>query len=288
MTQSRIILERVVDECLTLKLAPDGETLVGDVAAEMPAGFLEWLGRESLSPREIAWAWEATLGHNFRNRERAAIFVFSLFRAHFASQSTRGPIDEALRGLNLSVRGSWKEATRRLAGALFYLGRFGEPTPEKRECLSRAVVLIDLLLVEDRFISPANLIRYHGFKGVACVLLARASSNALEKYEQAAACLRRSRAAGDTSLENGEYLAESQLHLCEITRDTRWLDEAEALLGELRAHPKAGRRVWSMTGEAGIIRGQEWAKAGRHGPALESLHGAERDLTRALGLSVRG
>jgi hypothetical protein len=214
-----------------------------------------------------------------------ALFRGFLHRSHpLANQ-----IDEHFRisvranGKVFNRNGSWFEPTRRLAGNLFHLGRLGEPTRSKQKCLSKSIELLDFLLQNDRATQkPAMLLKYCGFRGVSCMLLARSSNDPAKLYREAVHNLQRSRGAGDLSLENAQYLAEACLYLHELCPTEGWLAKAESSVSEIQNSPKAARRAFALCAEAAIQRGFANLAAEKRDQALVCFQNAEAFSTRAL------
>ncbi|MGC3990804.1 MAG: hypothetical protein QM796_14210 [Chthoniobacteraceae bacterium] len=87
--------------------------------------------------------------------------------------------------------------------------------------------LTDNLAASDPAIhQPERFVLCFGFRGVSSVLLARTAADPAMYYEEATECLSWTRLLGDKSLENGQYLAESYLHLLELKKDQACLPKS--------------------------------------------------------------
>lgn len=267
-------------ECITLRLGHDHDELLGRLVNDMPGGFKKWIERDEHTPEQIASAWTNTLNQNFSDREFTASAVFVLFKKLFAEHRKGSPLDQTLREHGLNVTGSWFEASRRLAGSLFHLGRLGTPSPVKRIWLIKSIELLSFLIENDKFVSPQKIIRYNGYKGVASLLLAREDDDPKYRYEAAVRCLKISREAGDLSVQNGEYLVEALMHLFDLTADAVWLERAEITLSETTHGLHSPK--WSMLkGEWELKQGIQISTRDTES-ALENFRKAERHLSLAL------
>lgn len=294
MNECNATFGEVLRVCRELELRPSDEMLVADAARVIRRETVELLSSPSVNGKTVVESWLQALDGNWRNSDQGGVFVTSLFRAFFEpTHKLAREIDReftretAKTGAPLSRQGSWFEATRRLAGTLFHLGRIGEPTPQKRKWLSQVLTLTDFMLANDRSVlKPANFIRCCGFRGVSCALLARTAADPATFYEEAAECLRWSRYLGDVSLENGQYLAESCLHLNELRGGENWLAKAESVLLEVHKDSKAARRAFSLLGEANVQRGFVALIAGQPEKAFLSFGEAETNLSKALAMPI--
>jgi tetratricopeptide (TPR) repeat protein len=290
--KSNPTFQRVVDECLQLELRPTETMLVQDACNVFPNNTVELLSSDAVNGAIIVEAWLRALDTNWEHSDRGGVFVMSLFRAFFDPSHRLGlEIDRLLKlrtsksGAHFSRQGSWFEATRRLAGTLFHLGRIGEPTPQKQKWLSRVLELSNYTLANDPSARrPTNFIRCAGHRGVSCVLLARTATDPATYYDEAAECLRWTRELGDKTLENGQYLAESYLHLLELRKDQTCLAKAEAVLGEVHKNPKVGRRAFTLSGEVYIQKGFASLIAEQPDKAFQHFTEAEAHLTKALAM----
>jgi tetratricopeptide (TPR) repeat protein len=266
--------------------------LVKDACNVFPKETVDLLASDAVKGADVVEAWFRALGSNWEHSDHGGVFVMSLFRAFFdPSHRLAFETDRLLRlrtsksGAHFSRQGSWLEATRRLTGALFHLGRMGEPTPQKRKWLSKVLELTDYALSNDPTMrKPANFIRSAGFRGVSCVLLARTADAPVPYYDEAVECLRWTRELGDSSLENGQYLVESYLHLVELKKDHTCLPKAEAVLHEVHRHPKAARRAFTLSGEVHTQKGFASLIAEQPDKAFERFVEAEIHFTTALAM----
>ena len=266
------------------------------------AACADWLGRSSLQSlrqplpdaNEIARSWISCLDARGSPRDEVRIFTCSLFR-EFLSPGTpnASAVDARLRGHydgngpRLNRAGSWFEATRRLLAALYHLGRLGEPTEDKQKLLREAQEIADFLIANDWLVErkPALKQKYHGFRGVSSLLLARNAENRRELFLAASQDLEVSGAHGDHCLEHDEYLVEAYLHLQEIDGGETWLKKAEAVLAPLRRYPHQGGRLLGLVGSVTLQRGFAYREVAAVEQALSSFKDAASLFTRALASS---
>ncbi|MCI0626135.1 MAG: aminoglycoside phosphotransferase family protein [Acidobacteria bacterium] len=266
--------------------------LVEDACKLIPRETVELLASDRANGRIVVEAWLQALNGNWKSTDQGGVFVASLFQAYFDSLhhlakeiNHQFTLRTTQTGARHSRQGSWFEATRRLAGTLFHLGRLGEPTAQKQKWLSKVVELTGYLLANGVSVGkPANAIRCYGFRGVSCALLARSATDPAKYYEEAAECLQRSRNLGDVTLENGQYLVESYLHLLELRKEQVWLTKAETVLREVQRDSRAARRAFTLSGEVRIQKGFASLMAEQPDKAFQGFTEAEAYLTRALAM----
>jgi len=258
-----------------------------------------WLRKRSLDvlrqplpdAGEIARTWVSCLNAGGEVRDEVRIFVYGLFRELLSSRvPNSSTVDSCLRGLSkehgppLTRGGSCFEATRRLLGALYHFGRLGEPTVLKQRTLREAKAIAGVLIANDRLaeMKPAIRRKYHGFRAVSCLLLARTDENPRELYVMASEDLVISGEAGDHSLEHDEYLAETYLYLQEIDGNETWLTKAEAVIASLQKCHRATRRLLWLSGAAALRRGFVLRNADFADEALRCFLAATECFSRAL------
>jgi tetratricopeptide (TPR) repeat protein len=262
-----------------------------------PVQLIE-IGDEEAPPNRIVDAWGFLLdncshkGELSSKDEIARLFLLLFFRYSFDRNNRRSHLFErelrsrlTPQGRPLNLGGTWFEATRRLAGGLYNLGRRGSISEQSIALLKKAVELFDLLISRDKkAIEPRTRCRYVGMRGVSNFFLARVDDLPAERYESALRDLEESGDLGNRSLEHDQYLVDCYLHLYDIEPRIELLDKAEGLLSELSEKYTPTRTICFAMGEVFLRRGFILANEDKIAEAFPYFQSAADRFSQALDL----
>lgn len=230
-----------------MKISGAVNNFINELGVIIPASFqnrlqallnnVQLAGKDAfLSPLTIAETWRNLLTLDENSVGRESLERIGLIGVLFdLTDRDSAQMHEAFLEAKLNLRRSRIEMAMRLGSRLYMMGRMFQldrtATNSGSRLLTAAIWYFDYAIEHESWLRPSALQKLYGLRGVARLLLARAGLD-LDLLPRAAEDLDRSKAFGDTSVQNLIYRRECSIRRYDKLREPSVLAKLEAQIKE--------------------------------------------------------